>query len=976
MTRWSAYRRFLPMALLSISVAAVCWFLFGRPSADSLLADAKAAQNRRDHREAFRLACEALELGRGNIDAILLAAESSVRCGQFEEGVRLCLSLPADAQGKQVLEALKEGGQQAIFAGLVSDAETLFQRALKLAPDDLTIHRRLSAIYLAECRRWESHPHLFALVRGRAFTLEELAFVGNTEELYEAEAMLRMFEKAVPDDVAPLMGRARLLMFKNFPRDCEDMLRKIIAAKPELIEAHAQLGVLLVSESRSSELVQWEKNLPPAADTFPEIWWVKGTQARKQGDIRGAIRCAWECLRRDPNHVGASYQLAQLLTLDGQTEKAKAFAERAALLESLCLTIHDILLIEKSAERMKRCGELCERLGRFWESWAWQVAIETYHPSAADKAERERLRALLNDDVPQTIPAGQLALSCDFSSMPLPTLTADSADVATTGTVRNSTVHFEDIAASSGLSFQYENGAPKEGPGFMIYQSIAGGVSVIDLDHDLAPDLFFPQSGPWPVQKEVSRDQIIRNVRGNAVNVTATAIPDDQSIGYGAAVGDYNCDGMQDLYVSNFGVNRLLTNKGDGTFSDDTVTAGIVSSDWTVSSAIADINGDGLPDLYDVNYCDPTRSQTHKCFRANTNTIRTCIPTEFSASDDMLLLNLGDGRFQEVGSEAGIRAVEGRGLGLVVANLDPEPGLDIFISNDMTANYLFSNRTPAPGASPSFEQRGVLAGVAYDSDGRPQACMGIAADDATGDGLIDLFVTNFHSESNTFYEQQAGGGFIDQTRAKNLRDSSITMLSWGTQFIDAELDGRPDLIVVSGHVDDFSDEDIPFRMRPQFYSNNGESFMEVNPETLGPYFQHPQLARGMSRLDWDQDGREDVAIVRLFEPAVLLANRTASTGNSIGIRLTGLSQRDAIGAEIEVVAGDLTLKKQMTAGDGYAASNEKRLVFGIGDRTQVDTVRVIWPSGAEQTLHHMKAGSECLCVEHELRHYLLPGAGQ
>ncbi len=150
----------------------------------------------------------------------------------------------------------------------------------------------------------------------------------------------------------------------------------------------------------------------------------------------------------------------------------------------------------------------------------------------------------------------------------------------------------------------------------MIYQSIAGGVSVIDFDRDLAPDLFFPQSGPWPVQKDASRDQIVRNVRGTAVNVTSVAMPSDQAIGYGAAAGDFNCDGLPDLYVSNFGINQLLANNGDGTFSDVTEDAGIIGFDWTVSSAIADINGDGLPDLYDVNYCDPVRSQTHKCYRA------------------------------------------------------------------------------------------------------------------------------------------------------------------------------------------------------------------------------------------------------------------------------------------------------------------------------------------------------------------------
>ena len=968
-------RRILAAAVI-LTLGAFAVYRWTNPSAASLLDDARKAMNARDYRNANLLASESLKLRSDSVDALLIAAEAAAKLGDLEQALRYCLMLPEEATGPEVFDALKTAGQQAIFAGRVSDAEQLYQRALKLAPDDLTVHRRLSAIYLSECRRWESMPHLLALVKGRAFTLEELAFLGNVEELYEAKSILDMFEKTVTDDPGPLMGRARILLFKNFPREGEESLRQIIANRPGLIEAHAQLGVVLVSESRSEELQEWERGLPPGADLYPEIWWVRGTQARRQGDSKGSIRCAWEALRLDPNHIGAAYQLAQLLASEGKAEQARQFAERAALLESLCLTIHDILLIEKTAERMQRAAELCEKLGRPWEAWAWHVAIETYHPGAVRKHEIQRLRKKLNESVPQTIPEGNLAVAMDFSSYPIPTLGPAAQSSLPQTDQRDSRVRFEDVAASIGLDFQYENGCPEVGPEFMIYQSIGSGVAVVDFDRDNAPDLYFPQSGPWPVQASQAIDRMYRNRGGLCQDVTESAIPADADLGFGATVGDWNADGMADIYVANFDANRLLMNNGDGTFTDLSLSAGITNVEWTVSCAIADFNGDGLPDLYDVNNCDRQKVSVYKCFRTNSDKIRSCIPTEFSASDDMLYLNLGDGRFQELGHEAGIRAVEGRGLGIVVANLDPEPGLDIFVANDMTANFLFSNRTSAAGALPQFEQVGVLSGLAYDSDGRPQASMGVAADDANGDGLIDLLVTNFYSESNTLYQQQPDGGYIDQTRTANLRDGSIMMLSWGTQFIDAELDGKPDLVVVSGHVDDFSDEDIPFRMKPQFFSNQGQEFLELSSESLGPYFEHPQLARGMARLDWDQDGREDVVIARLLEPAVLLANRTHDPGHCLGVRLVGRNERDAIGSEVEIRTGGQYLRKQLTAGDGFASSNERRLVFGLGEVSHVDEILVRWNGGKEQRFSDIDADQEILLIEDRESPYQLPEGRQ
>ncbi|MGH2603859.1 MAG: hypothetical protein ACRDJ9_31300, partial [Dehalococcoidia bacterium] len=361
-----------------------------------------------------------LERKRGSVEALLLAVEAARQSGQRREALEFCRRLPADAAGPRVAAVLKDAGQLSIHLGRATDAEYFYKRAVRLAPDDLVIHRRLGALYLAQSRRWESAPHLFALVHGQAFTLEELAFLGNLEEVCLAEEFMVMFEQSVSDDVAPLMGRARLHLFKNFIEEGEALLRRILAQRPDLIEAQAQLGVVLVSESRDAELEKWHRSLPPGADDHPEIWWVRATHARKHGDVRGAIRCAWEALRLDPNHLGATYQLAQLLAAEGQSSQARVFAARAAKLEALCSTIHEILLRERTAERMLRCARLCEELRRLWEAWGWHVAMDTYHPDQAVAGERARLKALLTPQTPQTLPSQSLALAIDLSHYPLP----------------------------------------------------------------------------------------------------------------------------------------------------------------------------------------------------------------------------------------------------------------------------------------------------------------------------------------------------------------------------------------------------------------------------------------------------------------------------------------------------------------------------------------------------------------------------
>lgn len=951
-------------AVCAVLVGAAAWYAL-RPSTASLLDAAQAAVIDHEYDRARELTSQVLARDSKSVDARILAAQVAATQDEPLEAITLIRGLPADAKGRDVIEALVQAGQLAIKSGRAADAEWCHRRVLELDPGRLEVVRRLSALYLGESRRWESAPLLLTLLRGKAFTLEELAFLGNLEELYDSESLMTFFEESVPGDLIPMMGRARLLLFKNFTEQGTELLQRIVASHPEFVEAQAQMGVVIVSQSESPGFLEWHQRLPKAADDHPEIWWVRATQARKIGDTKGAIRCAWEALKLDPNHLGATYQLSQLLAIEGRADAAKVFAARAARLEALAAAIHDILLRKATADGMRACAKLCEELGRIWEAWGWNVALETYHPTEAHTSERARLRDLLTEDLPQTLPDHQLAAVYDLSSFPLPRWQPVTGKQPSQLTSDSPRARFADVGGSVGLDFEYKNGLVPGRPGFKVYQSIGGGCGVLDFDRNGLPDIVFPQAGgDWnaEVPAGARTDRLFQNLGRAFRDVTTLALPPDDEFGFGLGVGDVNADGFPDLYLANGRHNRLFFNQGDGTFVDVTESTGVASQAWSASCLVADLNRDGLPDLYDVNYCEGERPWTHECLRAS-GVPRTCIPTEFSAADDRLMMNLGDGRFEDVTATAGILAPDGRGLGIVAARFDDQPGLDVYVANDMTANFLFLNRTDSPGAKPLFEERGVISGVAYDSDGRSQASMGIAADDANGDGLIDLYVTNFYNEANTLYLQQQGEFFIDATRETALREPSMSTLGFGTQFVDAELDGAPDLVVANGHVDDFTDTNIPFKMRPQFFRNLGSEFVELIGDEVGAFFAENQLGRGLAILDWNRDGRVDFVVSRLIQPSTLVENQTPSPGHYLAVQLVGLHDRDAIGTEVKVTAGGRTWTRQMTSGDGFACANERRLVFGLGDATAVDDVQVRWLDGDEQSLGPLPVDRDILIVE-------------
>jgi hypothetical protein len=312
-------------------------------------------------------------------------------------------------------------------------------------------------------------------------------------------------------------------------------------------------------------------------------------------------------------------------------------------------------------------------------------------------------------------------------------------------------------------------------------------------------------------------------------------------------------------------------------------------------------------------------------------------------------------------------------LGIVAADFDGSHKLNLFVANDAVPNFFFVNQTPAGSDIPLFVELGHEAGLALNADGRAQACMGVAAGNLDNDQHLSLFVTNFRNEPNTLYHRRADTVFVDDTRQWKLFDASIPMVGFGTQFLDAELDGHLDLILTNGDVDDSRDLGLMYQMPPQYFRNQGNGhFVELFAKTVGPYFSGKYLGRGLVRLDWNRDGREDIAISHLDAPAALLTNTTQPAGHFLAVQLRAVTtSRDAIGATVTVGVGGRHVVRQLTAGDGYHASNQRQLTFGLGSDQQIDELSVDWPSGLKQRFADIASDSQVLIIEGQSRLVLM-----
>jgi tetratricopeptide (TPR) repeat protein len=944
-----------------------------KPAADhqSSLDAARRAFEAGDWDRADQLARQVLSTDPESAPAWLLAGDVAAQREQFVEALACYDRVGTDDRTTSV-EAQERAARIAFYhLHRFSETERRFRRLLEAEPANTFAHGGLGYLLSICGRRWEAAPHLLHLVRQGQFTEEHLCWLGVAEAVVDEADQLRLGQEAFPDDPLPLLGLARLAVRDNDRRQAEALLRRVVAIAPELAEAQARLGRVLLREPQAAErLSAWYAQLPASVDDHPEIWVVRGLWAQQMGDQPGTIRCFGEALLRDPNRLLANYQLSQLFRRLGQRSLADRFARRARKIVDLGDALHRLQPEPDNVRAMRQAAESCQALGRPWEACAWSlVAFERDPQSTWAKQIVGQLRPKLQSSLPQTLVNAHPVATVDLSSYPLPDFARSVPEATPAGpeTVASSSVRLEDEAQSVGIDFPYFNAHDPKRAAVRNYEIYGGGVAVLDYDRDGWPDLYFTQGCAWPPDEEdyTHLDRLYRNTGdGHFVDVTAEAGIRENRYSQGVAAGDFDNDGFTDLYVANIGPNRLYRNLGDGTFQEVPVDTPETGLRWTTSCLIADLNGDGSPDIYDVNYLKGDDVFERTC-RYQGGVERLCAPRMFEAEQDELFVNLGDGRFRRQSREADIAVENGKGLGIVAADFDGSGTLDLFVANDQVHNFYFRNQTTPRGGAIRFSEEGLLTGLAVDCHGLGQACMGVAAGDANGDGLLDLFVTNFYNEANTLYLQEPGDLFCDVTRNAGLYDAGFRMMGFGAQFLDAELDGRPDLVLTNGHLEDQSDLDVPYRMLPQFFQNIGEGrFVQVPGDSLGRHFEQAHLGRALARLDWNRDGLEDVAVTHLHSRAALITNRTQSPGHFLAIRLCGIqSDREAVGAKVEVRAKGRSWRRQLIAGDGYLASNQKRLVFGLGDVDQVEEVRVKWPAGGEQIWRELPADSDWLLIE-------------
>lgn len=905
---------------------------------------------------------------------LLLAGEVATKQGHVEEALRYYSAMPAD-KSPEFITGLWSAGGILLHSGRLSECEPKFRSILAIDPKNEIAHRNLAFLLCATGRRFESLPHLFALLQLGVATIEDLLFLGNPVHTVDQSDFLNFARKTSPQDPMPAIGLASVALFNGKRDEARLLLKDALANNTDILEAQALLGRLYVETNDSAGLKEWNRQLNSRAELHPEIWFVRGVWAEEHGEPEAAIRCYWETLRRHPDYARANYRLGQLLVARGAPEWAKTFSLRAEKQEELNRVLGPIYNEGPKVDRMSRAAKLTEELGRLWEAWAWNQSVASSfpeHPTARHDA--QRLLKELQKKPPRVIAFTDREMRSELAKYPLPSGTRTPREPQPLRELASADqpIRFSEVAHQTGIDFQYVNGDEPDVPGTPIYQQLGGGIAALDFDRDGWTDLYLSQGSRWPPDEKQRKylDKLFQNRAGHGfADITQLAGLEEARYSQGACAGDFDNDGFTDLYVANIGGNRLYRNEGDGTFSE--VFAEFSNrEDWTTSCLIADINGDTFPDVFDVNYLDGRTPFDLVCRGG-----KSCTPNHFMGQQDQLYLNSGDGSFLRVTEAAGLLVPDGKGLGVVAADFDGTGRLSLFVANDTTANCFYTHQSPR-GAEPlQMANHALLSGLAFDRDGRAQACMGVAVDDEDNDGLLDMYVTNFYNESNTLYKQVSEDLFIDATREANLREPSLKMLGFGTQYLDADLDGNPDLVVTNGHVDDYTDTGAAYKMPAQFYRNRGDGkYEEVSPQSLGPFFQGAFLGRSLARLDFNRDGRPDFAVLHLDAPFALLANETKTSNHFLVLHLVGLNcAREAIGTRVTIKTSSGTRHRQLTAGDGFLACNQRTLHVGLGPAEQIELLTIQWPHGVQQNFEQIAVDREWLAVEGRTELIELPG---
>ncbi len=490
---------------------------------------------------------------------------------------------------------------------------------------------------------------------------------------------------------------------------------------------------------------------------------------------------------------------------------------------------------------------------------------------------------------------------------------------------------------------------------------MGSGVCFIDYDNDGWQDIFLVNSMDWPGHKSGAPSYPAlyhNNHDGTFTDVTRAAGLAVESYGMGCAVGDYDNDGFDDLYVTTVGSNHLYHNQGNGKFVDVTAKAGVASPGFSASAAWVDYDNDGKLDLFVTHYIEWSEETDQYCSLDNKNK-SYCTPQRYKGESSHLYRNKGGGVFEDVTKKAGLWDPTSKALGVALIDFDNDGWMDLFVSNDTEANKLYRNNHDA-----TFTEAGLTAGIAFSESGRVRAGMGVDAADFDGSGFPGILIGNFTNESMALYRNDGSGLFTDEAPKSGLGAMTSGALTFGCFFVDYDLDGLLDVVAANGHVSDdiaVVQPTVRYAQPLGVFKNLGDKKFEDVSGKLGKAIQKPVVARGVAYGDYDNDGDLDLVVTTSNGPARLLRNDNANQNDVLRVKLVGAkSNRDGIGARVTLVTSNgLKLTRMVKSGSSYLSQSELPLTFGLGKpgRNVPLRLEIAWPAGGKQTVEGVKANT-------------------
>ena len=864
------------------------------------------------------------------------------------------------------VRAAESHGSLLINQGRFAPAETVLLDALRKAPETnrYPLLRALARLLRLEGRYVDVSEVLTAAWSHAPEPSEVLQDLWqNDTEPVPVDGWKVFLDEADQNDDRVWLGKARHAILTGRFDEAQTWLGRCLERRPDDPSVWLACLDLAIATEDTGRFWEAAERISAEAVSPLETQALRAWLVSRGGDRQAERRELARLVELQPSNSRALERIAVLALEAGDLTEAERLQKRKAEIDHAKNRIRRLVVtLSDFRSHAEELAQLSAAEGRPFDQHAWSLVASTLSGQPPGKESSLEQSQTFCRTVSDKAFAHLLTRTGRTSSSQSGTIADRLADLhgaivsskeamAKTpepSQATRSRLHFVDDAEARGLRFVFDNGRT---PTCLLPESLSGGVGLVDFDGDGWLDVYCVQGGslmagtPAGTSAAIEPgDRLFRNQRdGTFRDVTRQSgierLAWGRGYGQGVTVGDYDNDGHPDLFITRLLRYDLFRNRGDGTFEDATERQGLAGArDNPTSSAFADLDNDGDLDLYVCHYVrwDPDHPVICKheqggCFY--------CDPAKYERAVDHVFRN-DRGHYVDITQTAGFTDEHGHGLGVVAADIDDDNRIDLFVANDGTANFLFRNK-----GGFQFEDDALKAGVAGSAQGGYQAGMGVAAADLDGDGRLDLLVTNLYLEGTTLYHNLGQGMFADRSATSGILHSTRYLLGFGIGIIDATNDGRPDVVITNGNMNDFRPL-YPYAMPTRLYEGRpGGRLVDVSDQAGAPWAV-PRLGRGLATGDLDNDGRPDLLVMGQNEPLAYFHNQTEHSGHFVTFRLEGTdSNRDGVGARVVVATAQGRQVAQRLGGGSYLSACDGRLHFGLGASTSIQSVDVRWPSG-------------------------------